>query len=268
MVPAMARYRLGATSFVYPAGWLENVQRLAPVTGVQDIEILLFDIEGPGGLPSPEELAGLAAYRAQHDLSYSLHTPLAASLASADESRRRAGVASVLRAVEAAQPLAAENIVLHVYLGDCEQDQRPRDLAAWRARAARSFTELAQAGLPLSRCCVELIDYDLRLLEPVIEQFGLPVALDVGHLHRDRAALEEHVLHWLPRTRIVQWHGTDPNDRDHRSLVHVPAADARWLLQTLITRGYAGVLTLEVFNPADFESSLQLVRQLQSELES
>jgi sugar phosphate isomerase/epimerase len=265
--PAMPGYRLGATSFVYPAGWLENVEQLTRLSPrIRDIEVLLFDIDGDHGLPSAHELAGLVRCREQHALSYSLHTPLKASLASADEPRRREGVAQVLRAVQAAACLVPENIVLHVYLGDHEQDRRPEDLHAWRERAARSFSELQAAGLDLARCCVELIDYDLRLLEPVIEQFDVAVALDVGHLHRDRAALELHVLHWLPRTRIVQWHGTDPSDRDHRSLSHVPKADASWLLRTLRDHEYTGVLTLEVFRPDDFLQSLEIVQRLESEL--
>ncbi|MEY4583288.1 MAG: hypothetical protein RL701_7991 [Pseudomonadota bacterium] len=264
----MRQYRLGATSFVYPAGWLENVERLTELTEprVRDVELLFFDIEGPSGLPSASELEGLARCKQERGLTYSLHTPLSASLASADDARRRAGVASVLRAVAAAESVAPENIVLHVYLGDHEQDERPTDLGAWRERAARSFRELAAAGLPLSRCCVELIDYDLRLLDEVITQFGLAVALDVGHLHRDHAQLAEVVQHWLPRTRIVQWHGTDPTGRDHRSLTHVPLNDARWLLRTLHENAYGGVLTLEVFRPDDFATSLQRLQQLEAEL--
>lgn len=260
----MPRYRLGATSFVYPAGWLENVERLGPE--LQDIEILFFDIEGPDGLPSAQELAGLVRCRERHALSYSLHTPLSASLASADETRRRASVASVLRAVSAGADLTPENIIVHVYLGDAERDLRPTDLDAWRARAARSFSELAAGGLLLESVCVELIDYDLRLLTPVLEQFDLAVALDVGHLHRDRAQLAEVVQHWLPRTRVVQWHGTDETGRDHRSLAHVPEADRRLLLQLLHAADYAGVLTLEVFRPDDLWESLQIVRDLQREL--
>jgi sugar phosphate isomerase/epimerase len=264
----MAAYRLGATSFVYPAGWLENVQRLVREAQVRDVELLFFDIEGPGGLPSGAELAGLARCRREHDLTYCLHTPLAASLASSDESRRRAGVLSVLSAIRAAAELEPENIVLHVYLGDRERDVRPRDLPAWRARAARSFEELAAAGVALSRCCVELIDYDLRLLDEVLLRFELGVALDVGHLHRDGQALAELVGHFLPRTRVVQWHGTDASGRDHRSLAHVPREQARWLLSTLHDAGYRGVLTLEVFRPEDFRESLELVRVLQAELET
>ena len=269
----MAAYRLGATSFVYPAGWLENVQRLAP--HVQDVELLFFDIEGPCGLPGADELAGLARCRAQYDLTYSLHTPLSASLASSDESRRRAGVASVLRAIQAAADVQPENVVLHVYWGDHERDERPHDLPAWRARAARSFEELAAAGVALSRCCVELIDYDLRILDEVLAQFELGVALDVGHLHRDardrhagqaQQELCELVEHFLPRTRIVQWHGTDATGRDHRSLAHVPEDQARWLLRTLHEADYPGVLTLEVFRPDDFSESLRIVRELQAEL--
>jgi hypothetical protein len=43
----MQKFTLGATSFVYPAGWLANVERLA--ARVDDVELLFFDPFGPDG---------------------------------------------------------------------------------------------------------------------------------------------------------------------------------------------------------------------------
>src|SRR5262245_24916638 len=179
-----AGFRLGATSYVVPAGWADNVERLRGL--VSDVEILLFEAEGEGGVPDAGECTRLARLRSEAGLSYSLHTPLGASLASADEARRAAGVALVLRAIEAARAFAPELCVVHVYFGECERDpEPPRDVAAFRARAARSLAALLQAGVPPARLCVELLDYDFGLIEPVVEQLGLSVALDIGHLERD-----------------------------------------------------------------------------------
>jgi sugar phosphate isomerase/epimerase len=99
------------------------------------------------------------------------------------------------------------------------------------------------------------------LLEPVIAHYDLPVALDVGHLQRDNRDLHGLIEHWLPRTRLIQWHGTDDTGRDHRGLEWFPEADAKRMLRTLVSAQYSGVVTLEVFREQDFETSLQLLER-------
>lgn len=261
----IAPFRIGTTSFVYherPAradgggSWLANVERLAG--RVDDVEILLFE-HGEG--PDADEVAALAAWKPRADLSYTVHTPLDASLASEDADRRARSIDWVWDAIERGRPLAPEGYIVHVYLGDHEQDTAPADLAAWRRRAAASLEALLARGVAAAELCVETLDYDFAHLEPVIADLGLSVALDVGHLDRDgrdeRAVIERN----LHRTRAIQWHGVDRAGRDHRSLVHYPADKARWLIDALSER-YRGVVTIEVFREADFEESLALVHAL------
>jgi sugar phosphate isomerase/epimerase len=255
--------RIGTTSFIHPGSWLENVQRLAP--RFDDIELLFFE-SGPGAFPSAAECRELVRWKQAHGLTYSLHTPLAASLASEDEGRRRAGVDSVLAALDVARSLQPENVVLHVYHGDAEHTAlRPADLGAWRARAAASLSAIVASGVPAERLCVELLDYDYGLIEPVVNELGLSVALDVGHLVRDGLDELAVLARLWPRTRIVQWHGTDASGRDHRSLEHYPLERGRALLRALAERDYAGVLTLEVFRAADLERSCEVLASLLAE---
>jgi sugar phosphate isomerase/epimerase len=257
--------RIGTTSFIYRGGWLDNVERLG--SEVDDVEILFFEAHGSGAFPEREECQALLRAKREHELTYSLHTPLVASLASEDEARRRSGVESVLRAIEVASVFEPENVVVHVYHGEQEHATvRPTDISAWRDRAARSLAEVLRAGVPAHRLCVELLDYDYSLIEPVVDALGLSVALDVGHLVRDGQNELEALERLLPKTRIVQWHGTDPSGRDHRSLEHYPVDKARALLRALSDSAYEGVLTLEVFCAADFESSRALLARLLAEL--
>ena len=86
--------RIGTTSFVHPGGWLFNVERLC--RDFDDVEILFFE-DGPGAFPDADERRGLLRCKREHGLTYSLHAPLSASLASEDPNRRRTGVESVLR---------------------------------------------------------------------------------------------------------------------------------------------------------------------------
>lgn len=260
--------RLGATSFVYPGGWLANVERLAP--RFSDIEILFFEAGGAHCLPGGEECEGLArCKKARAGLTYSLHTPLEVSLGSEDEARRLASVAAVERAIEAARPFAPETYVVHAYLGDREHDDRlPRDLAAWRRRVARSFTQLIDAGVAPRDLCVEVLDYDFAVIEPVVVELGLSVALDVGHLVRDGRDEDALLRRHLPRTRLIQWHGTDPSGRDHRSLIHYPRERAARLLARLRDAAYPGVLTIEVFREGDLEESMALLDDLLAEVQA
>lgn len=257
-------FRIGTTSFIYRGSWLHNVERLAG--RVDDVEILFFEGDDASSLPSREEMRAIAALRAEHGLTLSLHTPLNASLASASDFERQLGVSRVLRAIEAAEPLSPDAYVVHVYLGDREGDTPPADVGAWRDRAERSIYTLITAGVPPDRLCVEQLDYDLRLLEPVIQAFDLPVALDVGHLQRDGRDLHGLLAHWLPRARLIQWHGTDDSGRDHRGLDWFPEADALRMLQALVDASYLGVLTLEVFREQDFEQSMSLLERWRASL--
>ncbi|HEY2744581.1 MAG TPA: cobamide remodeling phosphodiesterase CbiR [Polyangia bacterium] len=250
--------RLGTTSCIWHDYMLPNVVRLAG--RVDDVELLVFDVESD--LPPPADVARLGELGRAHALSYTVHTPLDASLASADDARRARGVDKVRRAIAWGAPLAPLAYTVHVYLGDGEHDLTPpSDLDAWRDRARRSL-ETILADLPSRALCVECIDYDFSLIAPVVRALDLSVSLDVGHLLRDGRSLRAAVDEWLPRARILQVHGTRPDGRDHKSLTHAPRGEIEWLFGTLRERQFDGVVTLEVFDPDDLESSLALVRSL------
>jgi sugar phosphate isomerase/epimerase len=257
--------RVGTTSFIYPGGWLYNVERLA--AHFDDIELLFFEADGQGAFPDAAECRALAACKRQHGLSYSLHTPLSASLASESALRRAAGVDAVRRAIDAAALFEPEHYVLHVYLGDGEGDASPpSDLDAWRERALGSLRQLIAGGVHPRQLCVEALDYDFALIQPVLEALDLSVALDVGHWVRDGRDELAELERYLPRARLLQWHGTEPGGRDHRSLLHYPADQARALLETLAARAFDGVLTLEVFDAAELASSQAVLARLWQEL--
>jgi sugar phosphate isomerase/epimerase len=252
--------RLGTTSCIWHDYMLPNVEKLAPL--VDDVELLLFDVERD--VPGAEDVSQMVRLKHEHALSYTLHTPLDASLASADELRRARGVDKVRRAIDWARPLAPLAHTVHVYLGDGERDAAPpSDLDAWRDRARRSL-EAITADVPPRAIAVECIDYDFSLIAPVVRALDLSVALDVGHLLRDGRALRPMVDEWLPRARVLQLHGTRPDGRDHKSLTYAPRPEIDWLLRTLVERQFGGVLTLELFDAADLETSLALVRSLLS----
>jgi sugar phosphate isomerase/epimerase len=258
-----ARYRIGTTSFVHPAGWLENARRLAG--RVEDVELLLFEPPAPGTVPGAEELAALARVQEDAGLTFTVHTPLGLALASESEARRREAIDAVRAAVELTAPLSPHAYVVHLAPGEREGGPLPPDRVEFRRRAVASLREVLAAGIAPGALCLETLEYDFAEAEPVVEELGLSVALDVGHLARDGVALEPVLARNLHRTRVVQWHGTDPSGRDHRSLRHYPREDALRLLRALRAARWEGVLTLEVFREADLADSLAVLAELEAE---
>jgi sugar phosphate isomerase/epimerase len=253
-VLARPRPRIGTTSFVFPAGWLDNVRRLAG--RVEDVEILLFERPGPSG-PSPAEIEEIAAVGREHGMTFSVHAPLDLALASEDPVARAAGVEAVRRTAALTAPLAPHALVLH--LDDAPGPASAAQVLAWQARAASSLRALVHGGLPPRALCVENLGAELGPAGPVVEDLGLSVALDVGHLARDGVPFDAILARQLGRTRVIHWHGKAPGGRDHRSLRHYPPAAAVRLLRELERAGWAGVITVEVFREDDLEESLRLL---------
>jgi sugar phosphate isomerase/epimerase len=263
----VSSYRVGTTSFIYPARWYENARRLAG--RVQDVEILLFDPPTPMSLPSPAEIAALARLGRDAGLGYTVHAPLGFALASEDPARRDVAVDAMARVITATAPLAPHAVLVHLAPGEREGDPPPADPAAFQRRAAGSLRALLEATrIPPATVCLETLEYDFALAEPVVAELGLSVALDVGHLARDGVPFDAVVARNLARARVVQWHGTDPSGRDHRSLAYYPRAEGLRLLRALRAGGFAGVLTIEVFGEQDLEESLAVLAELEEEVAS
>lgn len=258
-----ARLRIGTTSFVHPAGWAENVRRLAG--RVEDIELLIFERPGPAG-PSPAEIAEIAALGRAHDLTFSVHAPLDLALASADAGQRDASVEAVLRTIELTAPLAPHAVILHVEEAPgARAPAADPALATWRERAEASLRAILARGVPPALLAVETLDAEFDHVAPLVEGLGLSVALDIGHLARDGVAFDALLERHLARTRVIQWHGTEPGGRDHRSLRHYPRAEALRLLRRLDAAGWEGAITLEVFRVGDLDDSLEVLAELRRE---
>jgi hypothetical protein len=70
-------FKIGTTSFIYPASYTQNVTMLAPY--VDEIELLLFE-SAPDSLPSIHEIKKLLSLSKEFDLTYNVHLPIDISL--------------------------------------------------------------------------------------------------------------------------------------------------------------------------------------------
>ncbi len=251
------RFRLGSTSYIYPADLLTNVRRLAGL--VEDVELVLFEVEGASNLPDAETVAELGEVARRHGISYTVHLPTDLQLG-ADGEAWASSVEKARRVIRTTCPLNPWAYVVHL------NPEGAANRARWQERCREALEVLAwEAGGPDRLAVENLENCPLEHLVPVLERSPVSLCLDVGHLWLAGVdplpALRAH----LGRTRAVHLHGV--NRQDHESLSWAPAESLRAVLGEMLRQGYGGVVTLEVFSVEDFSSSRQRVRSLLEELE-
>jgi sugar phosphate isomerase/epimerase len=241
--------RLGATSYIIPADILPNVEFLAG--RVDDVELVLFESDQISNLPDDAVIARLHQVAGAHALTYTVHLPLDARLGAGAETARISSVGMCLRVVERTRSLGAFAYVVHL-----DPPGPGEDPAGWLSALRRSVGELLAGGIEARRLCVENLSYPFEQVEGVVEEFGLSVCIDVGHVllgGRDLAACLDRLL---PRCRVLHLHGI-VDGRDHRSAAALGPRVLRLLRERLSAPDAPErVLTLEVFDRQDLEDSL------------
>ncbi|MBW2248941.1 MAG: sugar phosphate isomerase/epimerase, partial [Deltaproteobacteria bacterium] len=104
-------FKLGTTSFIYPAGYAQNVIILAPY--VDEIELLLFE-SNPDSLPSTHEIKKLLSLSKEFDLTYNVHLPTDVSLSDPEPSIRHAAVETLKKVMDLTAPLSPSTCTLHL----------------------------------------------------------------------------------------------------------------------------------------------------------
>lgn len=261
--PALA-FRLGSTSYVYPADILPNVRRLGPL--VDDVELVLFEVpqnalhSAASNLPDAATIDELGRLAEAHDLTYTVHLPLdlrvAASGRRGDDARRDdPSMAIARRIIALTRPLRPYAYVAHL---DAREPLRTGDWDAWREACTAGLAELASAAGDAEGICIENLEgWPHGEMLPILERLPVSVCLDIGHLWLQGLDAAACIAGLASRTRVMHLHGID--GRDHKSLRHVPRPRLTATLDALAYSGFGGVLTLEVFNLEDFVTSRELV---------
>ena len=78
-------FRLGTTSFIYPAGYLENVTRLGP--HLDEIELLMFESQ-PASRPTEKLVQDLQQLGQSQAVTYNVHLPTDLALTHPDRALR------------------------------------------------------------------------------------------------------------------------------------------------------------------------------------
>ncbi|MGB9617043.1 MAG: cobamide remodeling phosphodiesterase CbiR [Desulfomonilaceae bacterium] len=238
-------FKIGTTSYIYPADILTNVKRLAG--RVHDIELVLFEFEEESNIPDRGVIEELAEISHHRGMSYTIHLPLDLALAGAAPDIEKAR-----RVIDLTRSLHPIGYVVHLD-GANELDASKR-----LANSLESVNALADAVPDAALLCVENLENEpVAFIDHILDAMPVSTCVDIGHLWKVGADPIPILEKRLERTRIIHLHGLQ--GRDHRSL-SVTAPQELDPVADFLVHHYDGVLTIEIFSEADLRDSLDALR--------
>lgn len=244
--------RLGCTSYVYPAGLVPNVQRLAGLA--DDIELLVFEGADRAVLPTRAEISRLleisgSAAAGGRGFTYTVHLPLDINVCAEERDFREFSLDRAEEIMELAAPLRPRGFVLHLPGGD-EGGDGWTCAAITAARRLRSRAEIF----------IENLTYPFEKLEPVFEGSDAMLCLDIGHALAAGDDWKDILRRFAGRTAAVHLYARDPaGSGRHLGLHKAPPGFVSEVLGALVSCGYGGVVTIELFSEEDFFISKDIV---------
>jgi sugar phosphate isomerase/epimerase len=213
----------------------------------------------------------------QQDLGFmcTVHLPFVwVEAASLNETIRQASMACLQQAVKVTGAIDVHSYVLHLWgltTGQVvsqlrEPVQRQVLMDVLLSQASRSLSALCDIVDPSDLCVENLEDSLFDLALPMIEEYGVSICLDVGHLAlQGREALTFLARHG-ERVREIHLHDAigpqhegEQRVRDHLA-VGKGQLDYAALIGRLAELDYQGPIILELNSKADLEQSLAVLR--------
>jgi sugar phosphate isomerase/epimerase len=253
-------FKIGTTSFIYPAGYTRNVTMLAPY--VDEIELLLFE-SAPESLPSTHEIKNLLSLSKEFDLTYNVHLPTDISLSDPEPSARSAAVETLKKIMDLTASLCPSTYTLH--LSYDENGSEPDRIKKWQDHLYHSVGQFIATGINAEMISVETLTYPIDWVEHILNHFNLSVCLDLGHLMVYGFDMETVFRRYCRRTSIIHLHGVE-NRKDHLPLDRL--SKERSEIVAGILKQFTKVVSLEVFSYDHLHASLKYLEKLLKEYEA
>ena len=241
-------FTLACPSFVYPAGYLENVVHLAPF--VDEIQLLFFESR-PQSMPTPELIRELADVAADECITYNVHLPSDLFPGHPDRDQRRRATDVGRQYLERCAPLAPSTYTLH--LNRNPVDLPPLPVEQWQAHLADTLDRMLPPDLDRRQISVETLDYPFEQVAPVVVAADCAICMDMGHLMVHDVDISAFFACWKERITVVHLHGV-AGQTDHLPLPRLSEGRAQAVLTIL--KSFAGVVTVEVYSHAGLNASL------------
>jgi len=247
-------FRLATTSFIYRAGYIENVQLLGP--HFDEIELLFFESRSPGSYPTTELIDNLRTLGAEHAITFNVHLPIDISPGDSKVESRQHALRVLLQYIRLTLPLAPASFTLH--LPYSLKDIEIRTIHKWQGFLIEILSEILASNVDPDLICVENLDYPFEWVMDLIDQFQLKICFDIGHMLVQQQAPGPFFRRHRDRIGLMHLHGVR-DGRDHLALDTLDPSNRTAVLQLL--QAYTGTVSLEVFSHSDLQRSLAFLAE-------
>jgi hypothetical protein len=241
-------FTLACPSFVYPAGYIENVVHLAPF--VDEIQLLFFESR-PQSMPTPALIRELADIAADEGITYNVHLPADLFPGHPDPVERRRAADVGRQFLERCTPLAPSTFTLH--LNRNPTDLPPLHLEQWQAHLADTLDRMLPPDIDRRHISVETLDYPFEQVAPLVAAAGCSICMDMGHLMVHDVDIKAFFARWQERITVVHLHGV-AGKTDHLPLPCL--SEERMQAVLTILQAFSGVVGVEVYSHAGLNASL------------
>jgi len=243
-------FKLGTTSFIYPADYIPNVSRLGNF--LDEIELLVFESNRIKMLFPRSVVAELAKLAEEMSLSYNIHLPTDVSISDPDSAKQQLAIETLVEVIHRMSPLCATTHSLHIpYTEDTYEAYKVK---RWQNIVYRNLVKILDAGITAAAISIETLDYPLELVAEIVADLNLRLCLDVGHLLIQGHDCPAMIDRYADATSIIHLHGVE-NKRDHVALDRLPLGLVSSILRSL--NGFTGSVSIEVFSFNHLQTSLQ-----------
>ena len=247
-------FKIGTTSFIYPDGYIPNVETLGPY--LEEIELLFFESTPENHLPTRADISELGRLAEKHRLTYNIHLPIDLYLGAENVTQRHQAVESIIYIFDLVSPLSPTTCTLHlIYHWHTYSSNK---LKLWQQNIYYSLSRLMDAGIEAENITIENLDYPFEWLGTFFSDFNLKVCLDFGHIFRYAQDANIIVDNYGERISIIHLNGFE-GDHDHISLNSLSPDQLGQIMKFLET--FSGIVSVEVFSFDDLTSSLSILEE-------
>jgi len=258
-------FKMSAPSMVYGMDLLENARLLADV--VDNIEIVLFHTPDLNNTPGTDDLRLLNKIGKQKNVTFTIHLPASLEIASDDRAIREESIRLAIALCEKTAEINPTYYILHVPFskptlvpvpGLYFKKEDKKKWGEWTQRALGALARILDAIGRDGKLLVENINYSPCFLEPFLEKGFCEFCLDLGHMMLGQENVIGLLEQYLNVTKEIHIHGVKGYE-EHLSLSVLSENLVQKWLGCLIKSSFNGIVNLEVFNPRDLETSMDVV---------
>jgi len=258
-------FKLGTTSFIYPDNIIPNVKKLGK--NFDEIELLVFESIPKKVLPSKDEIKELAYLGKALDITYNIHLPTDISFTDALPEKRKKAVDTIKKVMEMCEPLNPTTHTLHLNFtppnAETGAETCSEGIKKWQNRVEESLELFVSSGVNSIDVSIETLDYPFEYLDNIIEEYGLSVCIDAGHLIKYKFDIISIFKRYKTRTPLIHLHGVDFSTYPPRDHVSLDKTSDELMKNTIkVLKEFTGTISLEVFSYENLLKSLSWLNKI------